>query len=153
MTKLESLVESAKAKHIADTQRDAAIAKAAESITWEYHDWIADIKSAIDYGADRADILNAAVVTIEEYIKTLGLEGADALIAYRRALRYEINGGFDNANSDRPWYPARRILCDIYENASLWHSLDWDTSEGMCVSLTYNSKENPYFGLTPCEKF
>jgi hypothetical protein len=141
MTKLEMLVEESKKRSIANAKREATIEQAVEKITWEYHDWIADINAALGYGADRADVINATIETVEEYIKTLGLEGADALIAYRKAMRYEINGGFDTANADRDWYPARRVLCDIYENASLWHSLDWDTSENMSLNITHNSKE------------
>ena len=138
---LSTLVETSKKSYIENTQREAVIKEVAEKIVWEYHSWICDINSAIEYGADRKDIISAAIETIEDYIKSKGLEGPDALRAYRLALRYEINGGFDTANADRNWYPARRILCDIYENASLWRSLDWDESEGMCVNLTHNSKE------------
>lgn len=148
MTKLESLVADAKKNSIANAQREAAIAAAVEPLTWEYHGWVADINAALSYGADRKDVLDATIATVEEFLKNKGLEGPDALIAYRRAMRYEINGGFDTANADRSWYAARRILCDIYENASLWHSLDWDTSENMCVNLTHNSKE-----LHPIDEF
>lgn len=141
MTKLEALVMESKKKSVENAQKNAAIEKVAEAITWEYHSWIADINNAFEYGADRNDIIHATIETVEDYIKSKGLEGPDALIAYRKAMRYEISGGFDTANADRPWFAARRILCDIYENASLWHSLDWETSEAMTINITHNSKE------------